>query len=273
MLTKVEVTNNQGAVLTLPVGEAVDGFFIKDIDGLDPVKATIVSSGFANQDGELYQASRREKRNIVSKLGLEFGPRTGSIRDLRKQLYNFFMPKTQIQLRFIDDEDPSVYILGRVETCDAPLFVQNPEATISLLCFDPDFFDPTIQQISATTTSDTSEFGMIYEGTTETGFIFTLNVDRSLDEVTIYSRTPDGVLTSLQFIAPLVAGDVLQISTVSGSKWAKLTRAGSTGSILYGVSPYANWINLFPGENHLRVYAEGAGIPYTIEYTNKFGGL
>lgn len=273
MLTKVEITNSQGAVLALPVGEAVDGFFVKDIDGLDPVKANIVSSGFANQDGEMYQASRREKRNVVMKLGLEFGPRTGTIRDLRKQLYNFCMPKTEVQLRFIDDEDPSVYIVGRVEACDVPLFVQDPEATLSILCFNPDFFDPTIQQISTSTTSDTSEFGMVYEGTIETGFIFSLAVNRSVDEVTIYSRTPEGVLTSLQFIAPLVAGDVLEISTVSGSKWAKLTRAGSTGSILYGVSPYANWINLFPGQNYIRVYAEGAGIPYTIEYTNKFGGL
>jgi hypothetical protein len=75
------------------------------------------------------------------------------------------------------------------------------------------------------------------------------------------------------FAEPLIAGDVLTISTVSGNKHATLTRAGSDSSLLFGVAPDASWINLFPGPNYIRVYTEGAAIPYTITYTSKVGGL
>lgn len=274
MLTTVEVTNNQGSTLVLPIGEAVEGFYVADIDGLDPVKATLVSSSVAQQDGEQYQSSRREKRNVILKLGLEFGPRTGTIRDLRSTLYRYLMPKTEVRLRFYDDEvDYYVDIYGRVESADAPLFAKDPEATISLLCYDPDFYDPLGIVLSGNSTSDTSEFATTYDGSVETGFVFKAMVNRDLPELTIYNRTPDGTMTSLQFIGSLSAGDVLTISTVSGAKGAYLTRAGSDSSVLYGVSPYSNWINLFPGLNYIRVYAEGAAVPYTIEYTNKYGGL
>lgn len=273
MLTKVEVTNNQGSKLVLPLGEAVEGFYIQDISGLDPVKANLVSSSFAQQDGEQYQSSRREKRNIVMKLGMEFGPRTGSIRELRSTLYRFLMPKTEARFRFYDDDDFTVDIMGRVEGNETPLFSKDPEATISILCFDPDFYDPLGLVLSGSTTADTSEFAVNYEGSVETGFVLKVMVDRDLPELVVYSRTPDGVMTNLQFIDPLVAGDVLTISTVSGAKGATRNRAGTDSSVLYGISPYSNWINLFPGLNYIRVYAEGAAVPYTIEYTNKFGGL
>lgn len=273
MLAKVEVTNKQGSTLVLPLGEAVEGFFVKDIDGLDPVKATLVSSSFAQQDGEQYQSSRREKRNLVFKLGFELGPRTGTIRDIRRKLYQFLMPKSEAYFRFYDDDGTYVDIDGRVESNETALFSKEPEAVISVLCFDPDFYDPHSVIVSGSTTSDTSEFVMQYDGSVETGFVFNLAVGRDLPEVTIFSRTPDGVMTSLQFVAPLVAGDVLRISTISGAKGASYIRNGNDNPVLYGVSPYSNWINLFPGLNYIRVYAEGAVIPYTIEYTNKFGGL
>jgi hypothetical protein len=38
-------------------------------------------------------------------------------------------------------------------------------------------------------------------------------------------------------------------------------------------SSVSTWINFFPGTNYIRVYADGAAIPFTIEYTTKLGGL
>ncbi len=277
MLNKVDVTTNQGALLELLLGDSSDGYSVKDIDGLDPVKATLVSSSFANMDGEQYHSSRRESRNIVFKLGLEPGYATGSAKELRNNLYKFFMPKTSVKIRFHDDDLGFLDIEGRIESFDCPLFVKEPEATISLLCYDPDFYEPSpITFDGVTTWMDIIEAEIEYEGSVETGFTFNIVVDQDLPEgLTIFHRAPDNSFSSLEFDKPLSVGDVLNISTVSGAKGATLSNDLGSNSILYGVTRQSNWINLFPGTNYIRVYVEeeGAAIPYTIQYTNKHGGL
>src|SRR5215216_4960528 len=142
MLETLEVRNAQGALLSLPLQDVSDGFVVADILGLEPVDAVLVSSSFANMDGEQYHSSRREKRNILLKIELKPDFVVDSVRDLRNRLYEFFMPKTEVQLRFILD-DVSVNIMGRIEKFTCPLFARDPEANISLLCFNSDFVDLT----------------------------------------------------------------------------------------------------------------------------------
>ena len=77
----------------------------------------------------------------------------------------------------------------------------------------------------------------------------------------------------MDFAGSLIADDVLVINTITGSKGATLTRAAVNSSVLYGVSAQSTWLELEPGENYIRVYATGAAIPFTIEYTNRHGGL
>ena len=60
----VEIVNVSNEVLTLPMDDTQD-YFIKDIVGLDPVKAEIVESSYGTIDGTLYQSSRRGSRNPV----------------------------------------------------------------------------------------------------------------------------------------------------------------------------------------------------------------
>lgn len=275
MLEKVEVRTEQGLLLTLPLQDISEGYSIQSIDGLDPVKATLVSSAFANMDGEQYQSSRREKRNMILALGLEPNYAVGTVQELRKRLYGFFMPKSRVQFRFFHTDEPPVEIWGTVESMDSDKFTKEPVAVISVLCFNPDFYNPTPVVVPGNTTSSTSETTHIYPGTVETGILFKIMVNRPLLEFTIYHRPPDDTLRSLTFstAASLVAGDVVSISTSPGNKYVTLTRSGVDSAFLYGVSPQSNWITLFPGSNKLRVYAEGAAIPYTIEYTTKYGGL
>lgn len=277
MLTKLDVTTKQGALLDLPFDDQSNGYLVKEIEGLEPVKATLVSSSFANMDGEQYHSSRRESRNIVLKLGLEPGFIAGSARDLRTNLYKFFMPKTTATLRFYDEDLGFVDIEGRVESFDCPLFTKEPEATISLMCYDPDFYEPEQINFGGNSTwGDIVEDELEYTGTIETGFTFQIAVDFELPNgLTIFHRAPDNSFSSMEFDKPLSAGDVLNISTVSGAKGATLSNDLGTNSILWGITQQSNWINLFPGTNYIRVYVEeeGAVIPYTIQYTNKHGGL
>lgn len=273
MLVKVEAQNPQGDVLSLELEDISDGFVVANVDGLDPVKAEIVSSSFAQLPGSDYQSSSRGERNVVIKLALEPDYVDTSVQDLRDRLYNFFMPQEEVLLRFYRFDGLAVYSSGRVETCDVEMFTQEPSADISIILFDPDLIRTTGDSLSGNTVSTSTETTVTYPGTASVGYVFTLNVDRTLTEFTIYHRLPDGSLNSMDVQASMVAGDVVKISTVDRNKYATLTRSGMTTSLLYGVTVQSTWTQFKKGTNKLRVYATGAAIPYTVEWTPRYGGL
>ena len=272
MLTKVEIRNTLGELLTLDLTTTSDGLIVQDIRGLEPGKATVSSSSFANLDGAVYQSSRFEFRNIVFVLGLEPDYIATSVQDLRFNLYKFFMPKTPIQMKFFVG-DLHLDIAARVEAFDAPLFTKEPVATLSVLCFDPNFISEDTTLIEGDTVADSTEFLVDYAGTVPTGAIFKLMVDRTLTEFTIYHRPADDLVRTLDFAAALAADDLLTINSNKGSKAVTLTRVSVDSSLLYGMSPQSTWLELLPGPNYIRVYAEGAAIPFTIEYMDRYGGL
>lgn len=105
MLERIEVISNQGALLNLPLEDLDHGFLLENVEGLDPVKATITSSSFAQLDGSQYQSSRREERNIKLTISLvpDFSANE-SVRDLRRRLYAYFMSKAAVDLRFYDTD-------------------------------------------------------------------------------------------------------------------------------------------------------------------------
>lgn len=273
MLTRVEVDNLQGSTLSLPLQDISSGYIVKNIEGLDPVKATIVSSSFAQLDGSQFQGSRRENRNIMLTIGIEPYYGASTVRELRSALYAFFMPKTTVNISFFMDDVKFASIQGMVESCETPLFSQEPEVVVSVLCFDPNFVAPAVTTVAGTTVSDTTEQTIAYPGTVEAGYILTLNVDRTLGEFTILNRRPNGDVATMDVSAAFVAGDVVKVSTLSKNKYATLTRASSTASVLYAVSTTSKWGPLWPGNNFFRVLATGAAIPFTLDYTAKYGGL
>jgi hypothetical protein len=273
VLIKVDVTTPRGDLLSLPLDDDSSGYRIVGIEGLGPVKATLVSSSFAGLDGEQYQSSRRETRNIKLKLELDPDPAEDTVWSLRSKLYEYFMPKSEVSLKFYMEEGLTVSISGRVESCDPDIFAQEPTMDISIINFDPDFIDPTLVQLLGMTTADSAARSFEYNGTVDTGIKFVLLVNRTVSEFTIYHTTPNGDTRTLQFSAPLISGDWLLIDTIPGEKEAYYYRAGVKTDILYGISPQSNWIALEHGTNQLKVEATGAGIPLTFEWINRYGGL
>jgi len=176
----VEVRNAAGNVLTLPFGEPVGGVFIKSIDGLDPVKAAIVTSSFATQDGEQYQAARRPARNIVMKLGFAPDWVLTTPKSVRDNLYKWFMTKQQSELRFYEDNGLVVSIVGRCESNESPRFTSDPDATISMYCFLPDFTGMTNNTISGRSTSGSTESTANHLATTDTHLLFTLTLNQQI---------------------------------------------------------------------------------------------
>jgi hypothetical protein len=274
VLTRVDVSTPQGDLLSFQLDDEEASFLVQNIDGLDPVKATLSSSSYAGIDGAQFQSARREARNLVFTVGLNPDPLTESVRGLRLRLYNFFMPGTQVNLTFYDDEGPTVTISGVVEDAPSPLFTQEPAMNISITCFKPDFIDVTTTHIGdGMTTSGNTGRNFSYQGTSKTGTVITLNVNRTLTDFTIYHQPPNDLLRQLDFSASLVAGDVLTLSSVTGDKRITLNRGGTESSLLYGMSPQSQWIEFMPGNNVITFYATGAGVPFTLDYVAKYGAL
>lgn len=273
MLTMVEIFNERGENLALPLETTSSGYLVKSIDGLDPVKANISSSPFGQLDGEVLQGTRRGSRNIVMELGLETDHVTNTVRELRTKLYDYLMPESLVRLRFYMDGVAFVDISGIVESLESPLFAQSPGAVASVLCHRPDFaaIEPKIFTGATVTGSTTAQ--IVYEGTVETGTVLRLPINRAVSSLTIVNSPVNGDQQNFEVVAPLVAGDVLEISSVPSDKWIRLTRNGTTTSLLYAVPATSKWMRLNRGVNSIRVTTAGAAMPYTITYTPKFGGL
>lgn len=275
MFHKVEVRSQTGQLLTLNLEDVSNGYLTKDIAGLDPVKANLVFSSFALLDGVQYQASSRDERNIVIKLGYEPDFVNTTVATLRENLYRFFMPKSFVKMRFFDDLGRTVDTAGRVETMDSPLFAQEPEATISILCEDPDFYDLIPSTFSGMSTSGASWIQHEYEGSVDTGFLFELTLNRALSAFTLKRQITDGTIATLDFLSPvaLASGDIVRISTTPGNKFVRVKRGANEFSSLYAMSPKSVWPWLVPGMNNIRVEAAGAALPFKIDYVRKYGGL
>lgn len=274
MLTQVDIVNTQNQVLSLPFSNISSGYFVKKIDGLDPVKADIIGSPFASLDGELYQRARREPRNILISLGVAPTYSLNSVQSLRNSLYTFFMPKQRVFMKFYYDNVYSASIFGYIEVNDSPLFLKDPSVDISAICIDPDFLKSGgVTTVSGNTVTGSSEQIVAYPGTVATGFLFTLNSNASLTGFTIYNRQPNNDVKLLTFEDGILSGDKIEISTEFRDKYALRTRSATINSVLYGVKPISKWFPLEPGNNNIRVQASATGVPFTIKYTTRYGGL
>ena len=273
VLNKVDVTNSRGNVLSLFMEENDGGYQIADVDGLDPVKATLVSNSYAGTDGENFQSAKIPARNIKFEIDLDpdFNPKTYT--DLRRDLYTFFMPKSRITMRFFLTSGLYLDIVGIVEEFSSPLFEEDPNVEISIMCYQPDFIDTRMITVEGHTVSSLINTEIDYPGTVQSGTVLTLHANRSVSEFTIYSSDEGGNLFQLDFTGDLISGDELVISSLRGNKGITLTRATVSSSFLYGRSPQSSWIEFMEGLNQFRVYAEGDPIPYDLEYVVRYGGL
>jgi Phage tail protein len=275
MLTKVDIDDLQGHTLSLPMQPTTPGYIVREIEGLDPVKATITATEFGQLDGSQFQSARREPRDLKLRIGLEpYFAGGSSVSALRTALYRCAMPKGTVKLTFYIDDVASYTISGVVETFETPLFAKDPEVSIGVRCMDPDFLAISETTVNGNSVSTTTEQTVTVDGTVEAGYIFTLSVNRTgVAGFTLYNRRPDGSMAQLDVTLALTTGDVVKISTQPKNKYATLTRGGSTTSILYAVSNSSKWGPLYPDLNYIRVLISGAAIPYTIVYTNRYGGL
>lgn len=277
MLTLVSVTNARGDTLQLPLLDSSAGYVVEDIEGLDPVNATLTTSSLAQVDGATPQNAQRGTRNITMTLGFAPDFVTNTVDSLKTGLYDYLLSKANVDLGFYKDGDLFAVTSGQVESFQNTLFAADPMVDISIICYDPDFYGPSVISSSLNTVSDTTVNTISYDGSTEAGVIFTLNVNRSdLTSFTIYNTTPSNVQQKMSIVnttGPFSSGDAVTINTIPGSKSVTLLSGGVTSSALPFLDPTSTWISLEKGDNAFRCFANGAAIPYTLAYTPKYGAL
>lgn len=273
MIEKVTIYNRAEAPMTFYPGENTNGIFLKDIEGLDPVKAEFSSVNIPMDDGEDNQTARRGGRDLIMKFGFDESTFGQTVSQLRSALYRHMMSKSKVRVELTDSDFGLVHIRGRVEDFVSPRFVKEPDASVQIRCFLPDFIDVNSTIWNAATTSGTDSSSLEYLGSEETGFLFRMIANRVISSFDIIMTAEGEPSRTLAFADSIIVGDEIQISTVPGQKFARRIRSGVTSSILFGVNPNSNWLKLVPGFNDIRVRVSGSPINYTLEYYKRFGGL
>lgn len=277
MLARVELYNSVNEwFLTLYMGDSTASpYIVKSIDGLGPVSASIFTSGYAGQDGEVYQSSKTGMRNVIFKLGYRTDS-TLSISDRRKALYKYMSPKSRITMVFRDEFGVAVETTGFVETHEPVMFSQEPEVKISVLC-------PSGYFTSGVTVLDIPSNESVpidYPGSANTGFLMSFTATQAMPYFQVlplsqYANS-NGIESqeTMGYSGEILAGDKILISTVRGDKYLRRERGGVTTSILNGLI-WSLTLSLGPnGQNAgLRTMHQGPSFPIRLEYTPKYSGI
>lgn len=278
MLRQVDIEASSGEELSLILGDTSSGIILADIQGLDPVKATLTATNFAMRDGTQHQAARRESRDIVMRMHLDSRYGGGPVAEIRRELYRVFMPKNELHMVFHQDDGPTVETWGHVEEVAAPMFTKDPGLGVSIHCNDPDLIDPTPIDSSGEGYSGSMQLiDVEYEGSVASGIEFEIDISGagSGSGFVLQQVTPRGDTRRLIFSAALQNLDTIQINTHPGQKEVSVLRGGISTSILYGLDPQSQWPMLEPGTNKIGVQVTGGTYQsyYEFDYYNRYGGL
>lgn len=258
----------------------LDPVQVRNIEGLGPVKAAIMTTQFASGKGEFFQGSQVGKRNIIMSLGLNPEWATQTMASLRHQLYRYLLPEAWCKLRFFSDEFPTVDIEGYVESFEPNMFTQDPEVQISVICPKPDFIEPDATIYYGVVDDGTIEFEFEYLGNVPAGL--ELRIAQSVDNVSYIGP----LHISLQqepnpaevFTVDPVKIDGTQYFKLSTSPSAKRVSTlsnmdGTETNLLWYVSRDSSWPLIRPGKNLFKVAANEDGQAWTMAFFNRFGGL
>lgn len=145
MIKAVTVTNHNSESIRLELTRPeLSGLAIRSIDGLGPPNATIFNNTLTTKDGSFYSGARCENRQITLQL-IMWETDKLSIEDCRLLTYRYFPIKREVTLRF-ETDNRTLEIKGYVESNEPSIFSQQEEATISILCTDPWFYDAGQQE-------------------------------------------------------------------------------------------------------------------------------
>lgn len=269
MLTEVKAYSAWESAPTLLLdanGRAeTDLIQIRNIDGLDPVKASVNTSPRGIVVGDSYTGSSVPSRNIVLTVGLNPDWDLWTYEKLRQLIYSYFMPMRPIRLVFYSDDLIPVEIIGIVESAAQNMFSKDPEFIISVICPDPYFtaLNPTVLTGQA---GDTVEID--YNGNVETGIRLMLTAVSGLDPTAI--DIPDFTVEAT--VNPLL---YFEMGSQPMQKFIQNVdmSSGVITNLLDKMIDGSLWPVLKPGINAFYVITDQGVQDWELTYFERFGGL
>jgi hypothetical protein len=277
----MEVLGLRSLAPTLPLDEdgvaGSDPIQVLDIQGLEPVKAAITTSLYGAFDGEAYVGANVGKRNIVLTIGLNPDWKIQTPEELRQLLYNYFMPKLLVELRFHSDIYPTVRIEGYVEDVKPNIFSKTPQMQVSIICPRPDFIAVAPSIFTGLTNDGSALTEIDYAGSVSTGILLKINqAVGSPGEATIQvNLTGEGAPQTFLAKGNITPDVRWEMSSIMGAKYVRsvtLATAAIT-NYLNDVAVDAVWPRLYPGVNNLAVLTAVVGQNWELSYYTRFGGL
>jgi phage-related protein len=280
VLTEVKAYSAWQSAPTLLLDEngrpETDLIQIRNIEGLDPVKASVNTSPYGSVPGESYVGSSVPKRNIVLTVGLNPDWDDWTYEKLRRMVYHYFTPSMPTRLVFYSDDIVPVEIVGVVESVENNQFSKDPELIVSVICPDPYFtaLEPVV--LTGLSAAENAPVTTIdYAGSVEAGIYVKVTH--------IADPTPDediGIQLGLTFFgvhAVVDSSNYFEMSSIPMQKYVQNINL-NTGVITNLLSQIyiqqgSLWPMLQPGENEFSVYTDVNPHDWELTYFERFGGL
>jgi Phage tail protein len=280
VLTRLEAYSSWESAPTLPLSdngrEETDLIQIRNIDGIDPVKAAVNTSPFGSVDGVAYTGSSVASRNIVITLHPNPDWNDWTFESLRRLVYSYFMPKQLTRLVFTSNDIPPVEIYGYVESCEVNPFASDVEILVSIICPDPYFTAVTATLITGDTSDGTNPLDIQYNGSIEAGI--NVEVLRASDPAPTYIaiQVGEAVITYFRVAGSVDATKYFLMNSVPGAKYVRNV-AWNTGvitNLLSKLQTGSQWPTLKPGSNDFSVITDTPGHQqWQLRYFERRGGL
>lgn len=304
MIESISVTNFKGETIVIELSNPQgSGFGVTGITGLGPVKADINTVSYATRNGSLYSSAHIDSRNIV--FGLLFMPSEGdTIEDVRQRSYKYFPIMGKVELVF-KTSNRNARITGYVESNEPDIFAQIESTQISIICPDPYFYDNStkkkiaflekcglfhfpfynsgsVKEIKMGEILKMKTKSFVYNGNAAVGVTIDLSfVGGVTGKISISNISTKQTITldtsQLTGANKLSSGDIIQICTRSGEKYARLKKNGSSSytNILNCVDTYI--LDVVGGENQFEITTDNPPdeelIELTITTTETFEGI
>jgi hypothetical protein len=276
VLTALRAYSSWSSAPTLPLSDGgrpdTDLIQIRDITGLEPVKATISRTPLGSIDGESFNGAAVPARNIVLTLGLNPDWDVWTMSKLRRLLYAYFMPKLLVRLVIENDDMPPVEIYGHVEGCEQNMFTKDPEIQVSIVCEDPYF---TALEPVVLTGISSNPVDIDYGGSVETGMVVEISEATLPAPIVIGIQVGNPLLSTFQVNATVSASSYLIMSSVLGKKYVRNVEQG-TGVITNRLAQLQDgyiWPTLQPGLNHFKIVTDNGVQDWQLTYFERYGGL
>lgn len=284
MLTEVKAYSSlqtaPSLLLNDPGRAETDLIQIRNIDGLDPVIATVGTTPYGASDGEAYVGSSVLSRNIVLTLHPNPDWNVYSPEALRRLLYSYFMPKQAVRLLFISDDMQDVEIRGIVESFAANQFSKDPEYLASIICPDPYFISTA--PVVLTGQANDADLDIEYRGSIPGGIQLEVDWSSGTNPTAISIEIGNPDLSIFEVAAPNLVSltNYFRMSSFPRNKYVESVvvsgpNAGKITSLLSNVTVQegSEWPVLQPGTNAFSVITDHGVQDWTLTYFEKFGGL